>query len=111
MCIRDRTNTCNVEAVNGSEDVAIVQEQGSLVMQIGTVAAGSSTTAVKADSGTLSSTDDIYNGRTLVFCTGSMKGEGYSVTDYNGSGKTFTVNTTRLTAADGDKFILLNSVA
>ena len=105
------TNIANVTAVNGSADVPVVQEQGSLVMQLGECAAGCSPTAVKCEDGTLSSTDDQYNGRTLVFTTGLMKGEGTTVADYNGSGKTFTVNTCRLTPADGDKFILLNSVA
>ena len=105
------TNIANVTAVNGSADVPAVQEQGSLVMQLGECAAGCSTTAVKCEDGTLSSTDDIYNGRTLVFTTGSMKGEGYSITDYNGSGKTFTVSTCRITPSDGDKFILLHKVS
>jgi hypothetical protein len=101
----------NVVQVNGSADVPVVQEQGSLVMQIGECAAGCSATSVKCEDGTLSSTNDVYNGRTLVYTTGLMKGEGTAVTDYNGLGKTFTVNTCRLTPADGDKFILLNSVS
>ena len=101
------TNTCNVEAVNGNEDVPVVQEQGAAVMQIGTCAAGCTTTAIKADAGTLSSTDDQYNGRKLIFTSGAMKGQGKSISDYNGSGKTFTVEATSLTAADGDGFIVV----
>ena len=69
------------------------------------------------DSG-LSATDDFYNGATLVFTSGTLKGLARQVTDYTGASKTFAFSGTGENAdapfpsapSDGDTFIIIGRI-
>ena len=61
------------------------------------VGAGSSATSIVLnattgiDGGVPSAVDDFYNGRVLVFTSGTLSGQATSISDYTGSTKTLTV--------------------
>ena len=102
------TNVANVAAVNGNVNVPVVQEAGALAMVTGELLSGSTTGVLKAAAGTLSSVDDFYNERYLIFTSGDLAGQGRRVGDYTGSTKTFTVVGTYTSAAStGDDFIIV----
>jgi hypothetical protein len=102
------TNTANVEAINGNEDVPVIQEAGALAMQTGELLSGSTTGLLKAASGTLSSVDDFYNNRFLIFTSGSLKGQGRRINDYTGSSKQFQIDGVYTSAGGtGDDFIIV----
>lgn len=58
-------------------------------------------TVFASDTSALSSTNDIYNGKTITFTNGENNAETQTITDYDGSTKTFTVGTA-FTAAPSD---------
>lgn len=74
-------------------------------------ASGTATSWVGQDdgAGTLSSSDDAYNGQVWLFTSGALKGQRGEVTDYTGSTKTFTFASGDFTAApaDNDEGVLL----
>lgn len=57
------------------------------------VSAAGATTTVFRGSSSLSSTDDIYNGKTVTFTSGDASGETQTITDYDGGDKEFTIGT------------------
>ena len=70
----------------------------------GSVASGA--TATNIPTNLSESTDDHYNGRTLTFTTGALKGQSSDITDYHGGAKELVV--TQLTEApdQGDEFVI-----
>ena len=70
----------------------------------GSVASGA--TATNIPTNLSESTDDHYNGRTLTFTTGALKGQASDITDYHGGPKELVV--TQLTEApdQGDEFVI-----
>jgi hypothetical protein len=77
------------------------------------VAAGSSTTSIVLNSSTgvdgaaPSASDDVYNGRVLMFITGACAKQATSVSDYVGSTKTLTVVALTTAPSAGDQAILV----
>lgn len=100
-------------AISGSTTAADKLEShaaGVLNVVVGT---GSTTTAIVLNATTgingaaPSATNDFYNGRVLVFLTGSLAGQATDVTDYDGA--TVTATVTALTGAPsaGDTAVLV----
>ena len=101
------TNIANVAAVNGSTTAAVAQGAGAGTMVIGELIAGSSTGVLKG-TGSLSTTDDFYNNRFLIFTSGTLSGQGRRINDYLGSAKTFYVDEGYTSApSSGDDFIIV----
>jgi hypothetical protein len=67
-----------------------------------------SNTTTTSDS-SISSVNDFYNGRTIVFVSGSLAGQAARITDYVGSTKVFTHTALAngATAANGDDFVVV----
>ena len=81
----------------------------ALTAQLVTFSAGGSTTTAvfdQVDGSAASSTNDWYNGRILLFITGTLAGQATDITDYVGATKTATI--TAVTAApDSSTAIIL----
>lgn len=77
------------------------------------VGSGSTTTSLVLNASTgingsaPSSTNDLYNGRVLVFLTGSLAGEATDITDYVGSTVTLTVTALTGAPSSGDTAVLV----
>ena len=75
-------------AWSGPQDFSAYDITGSATSN----GAADGTTVIDTVTATLSSTDDYYNGATLKITSGVSNGEVRSITDYNGTTKTFTVS-------------------
>jgi len=64
------------------------------------------TTTTWAGSSSLSSTDDIYNGKTLTFTSGANNGTSTVITDYDGSDRKVTVETAVTAPSNADTFTI-----
>lgn len=85
----------NATAIAGATQAATNLGQGALASVPFTVQSGSSNTVVNTN---LSSTTSAnYNGRTVLFISGALAGQGCTITGYNGS--TYQLTVTALTGA------------
>jgi hypothetical protein len=101
------TLTANVKQVNGSTDGATFLALGAATMIEVTCDSGS-TTSVIVGSGSISSVDDFYSERTMLFTTGDNANSARAIADYVGSTKKFTVSPAfTASAASSDKFIIV----
>ena len=99
--------TANVKQVNSSEDGAAFMALGAATMIEVTCDAGSTTSEI-VGTGSISTVDDFYNERTLLFVTGDNANSARGIGNYTGSTKTFTVSPAFTSAAGaGDKFIIV----
>ena len=99
--------TANVKQVNSSEDGAAFMALGAATMIEVTCDSGSTTSEI-VGSGSISTVDDFYNERTLLFVTGDNANSARGIGNYTGSSKTFTVSPAFTSAAGaGDKFIIV----
>jgi len=99
--------TANVKQVNSSEDGAAFMALGAATMIEVTCDSGSTTSEI-VGSGSISTVDDFYNERTLLFVTGDNANSARGIGNYTGSTKTFTVSPAFTSAAgSGDKFIIV----
>lgn len=66
------------------------------------------TTTAFDGSSALSATDDFYNGRFLLFVTGTFAGLAEEISDYDGTNKTITLTNALSSApANGDEFVII----
>ena len=99
------THVVDVDATNLSAHVPSVLR--------GLTTSGSTTTTVVANAttgingGVPSATDDFYNGRVIVFTSGTLAGQATSISDYTGSTQTFTVPTMTGSPASGVTFVVV----
>ena len=101
------TLTANVKQVNGSTDGATFLALGAATMIEVTCDSGS-TTSVIVGSGSISSVDDFYTERTLLFVTGDNANSARAIGSYAGSTLKFTVSPAfTAAAAASDKFIIV----
>jgi hypothetical protein len=101
------TLTSNVKQVNGSTAGASALALGAASMLDHTCDAGSTTSSIVADAG-LSSVDDFYNDRMLIFISGDLQYSARAIADYDGGSLTFSVSPSFTSApADGDQFLLV----
>lgn len=59
------------------------------------------------DIGALETTDDHYNGRVIIFTSGSVKFQATDITDYDGTNKRFTYTALTEAPANDDTFIII----
>lgn len=69
-----------------------------------TVGTGSTTTVIETD--LTEATDDHYNGRTIVFLTGALAGQGATIADYAGATKRLTIAAATDAPANGDLAVI-----
>lgn len=96
----------DVEAVSGSTAAADNLEAGALGVVTGAVS-GSSSTTTSVVTNLTESTNDHYNGRTVIFTSGALAGQAGSISDYNGSAATLTVGGLTEAPADTDTFVIV----
>lgn len=95
----------NVLAINGSSDAAVNLSKGALATVPFVVQSGSSNTVVNTN--LPSTTNANYNGRSVLFFTGALTGQGCSITGYNGSTNQLTVTALTGAPAPGDLAVVI----
>ena len=72
-------------------------------------AQGSHTNTTTVSDSSISAVNDFYNGRTIVFVSGSLAGQAARITDYVGATKTFTHTAlaNSSSASNGDDFVVV----
>lgn len=95
----------NVRQISEDTTAADNLEAGMEGLVTGTVQSGSSTSVVTTD--LTETTNDHYNGRTIVFRSGALAGQASQITDYNGTTKELTVNTLTKAPTNGDTFAIV----
>ena len=99
----------NVTEVSGSSTAADNLEAGALTVVSGEVDSSTAptTTTFNSEPGGLSSTDDFYNGRLIIFTSGTLTNQAREITDYTGSTKIFTTEPWTTAAANNNTFIII----
>lgn len=97
--------TVDAAKLAGSTVAADNLAAGTLGLVTATAGSGSTTTKVVSDLS--ETTNDHYNGRTLVFTSGALQGQAAAVTDYVGATKELTVTALTEAPTVGDGFILV----
>lgn len=69
------------------------------------VAAGASTVLIPTD--LTNAVNDHYNGRTVIFTSGTLAGQAASITDYNGATKELTISTLTSAPANGTTGVII----
>lgn len=95
----------DIQAVNGNTTAADNLGAAALGIVPGTVSTGSSVTVVTT--GLTETTNDHYNGRTIVFTSGNLAGQAATITDYSGSNNQLTVSQLTEAPANGDTFTIV----
>jgi hypothetical protein len=54
-----------------------------------------------------STSDDQYNGRTIVWTSGALAGVASAITDYTNTGRVLTFNAVHTAPSNGDTFVIL----
>lgn len=98
----------DINKIDGSTDGVSSLGVGANSMLEGAVTSGSTTSSIKG-TGSLSTVDDFYNDRMLLFTGGSggLRYQGRAITDYDGSSKTFTTDAFTSAPASGDTFLIV----
>lgn len=95
----------NLTQIVGNTTAATLQAFGALCVKNFTVGSGSSTTRVATD--LTEATNDHWNGRTLIFISGTLAGQATTITDYNGTTKDLTVAALTSEPGAGDIAVIL----
>lgn len=96
----------DVLSVSGSTSAADKLEAGAIGVVTGAVSGATSTTTSVVTNLT-ETTNDHYNGRTLVFTGGNLAGQAATISDYNGASATITVSGLTEAPAGGDAFVIV----
>lgn len=100
------TLTSNVKQVNGSTAGATSLALGAASMLAHSCDSGSTTSKIVGAAG-LSSVNDFYNDRMIIFTSGDLQYSARAIGDYEGSTLTFTVDAFTSAPAAADEFILV----
>lgn len=92
-------------AINSNTDAASNLALAARGIVPVTVQSGSTLTVVTTN--LTETTDDHYNGRTLLFVTGNLAGQGAEISDYNGTTKSLTVGQLTEAPGSGDIAIII----
>ena len=95
----------NASAIAGATAAATNLGQGALSSVPFTVQSGSSNTVLNTN--LPSTTNSNYNGRTVLFITGALTGQGGTITGYNGSTQQVTVTALTGAPSAGDTAIVV----
>ena len=101
--------SANVTQVSGSATAADNMELGALSMVAGTShnSPTPTTEAFASDTGALSSNNNFYNGRILIFTSGTLAGQARTILDYTGSSKLFTCDAFTTAPPNDSNFIIV----
>jgi hypothetical protein len=94
----------DVISIDGVEGYAAKLGAGAAGISAFSVITGSTTSLVKSNA--TESTNDHYNGRSIVFTSGALSGQATSILDYDGTTKAFTVSTLTEAPTSGDTFTI-----
>lgn len=97
-----RTDVIAIDGETGSAENLAAAALGIEVVTVGT---GSTVTSIKTTA--TEATNDHYNGRTALFISGALKGQAASISDYDGSTKSFTVSALTEAPTSGNKFVVV----
>ena len=89
MMVSGTALPANMTQLVGNSTAATLMVFGALGLKNFTVASGSTTTTVETD--LTEATNDHWNGRSIVFISGSLAGQAATISDYNGTTKAITV--------------------
>lgn len=95
----------DVQQINANTTAADNLQKSALGIVSGTVSTGSTTTIVTTNLS--ETTNDHYNGRTIVFTSGNLAGQAATVSDYSGSNGQLTVTTLTEAPANTDLFVIV----
>lgn len=95
----------DVTMISGDSTAADNLEASAEGIVASTCASGSSTTLIKTN--LTETTNDHYNGRTIVFTSGALSGLAASISDYNGASKDITVAAVTEAPSNGDTFVIV----
>ena len=100
--------SADIAKIDGSTDGVSSLGKGADSMLEGSCTTGSTTSSIKG-TGSLSTVDDFYNDRMLLFTGGSggLQYQGRAITDHDGSSKTFTTDPFTSAPATGDTFLIV----
>lgn len=89
MMVSGTALPANMTQLVGNSTAATLMVFGALGLKNFTVGSGSTTTTVETD--LTEATNDHWNGRSIVFISGSLAGQAATISDYNGTTKAITV--------------------
>lgn len=95
----------NITAIAGSTSAATNQKYAALGIYYGTVT-GTSTSTTIVDSG-LTQSNDFWNGRVVIFLTGSLTLQATRITDFDASTDTLTVDALTTAPSASDTYIIV----
>lgn len=105
MLVSGSALPANVTQVVGNGTAATLMVFPALTIQNFTVGSGSTTTRIATD--LTESVSDHWNGRTVIFYTGTLAKQAATITDYNGSTKELTVSQMTSEPAAGDTAVIV----
>jgi len=91
--------------ISGNASAATLMTFSALAIKNFTVGSGSSTTRIATN--LTESASGHWNGRSLLFVSGTLAGQGTSITGYNGSTKELTVNGLTMEPTSGDIAVIV----
>ena len=97
----------NVTQIGGNSTAATAHSLAAQSMVEGEVSGTGTVTGFVSDTGALSSIDNFYVGRLIIWTSGSLQNSVASVTDYTGYTKTFVTSVMPAAPANNDDFILV----
>jgi hypothetical protein len=92
-------------AISGATAPADNLEDAASTIVKGTVQSGSTTTSIKT--GLSETQNDHYNGRTIIFVTGTQAKVAATIADYDGASKALTVSALPAAPVNGDTFVIV----
>lgn len=105
MLVSGSALPADVTAIVGNGTAATLMVFPALTIQNFTVGSGSTTTRIATD--LTESVSDHWNGRTVIFYTGTLAKQAATIEDYNGSTKELTVSQMTSAPASGDTAVIV----
>lgn len=95
----------DIKRVSTSSSAADKLEASGLGIVNSTCASGSTDTSIATN--LTETTDDHYNGRTIVFTSGALSGQAATISDYDGATNKLTVSSLTEAPANTDSFVIV----
>lgn len=105
MMVSGTALPANMTQLVGNSTAATLMVFGALGLKNFTVGSGSTTTTVETD--LTEATNDHWNGRSIVFISGSLAGQAATISDYNGTTKAITVAALTSAPIAGDVAVIV----
>ncbi|KKN23040.1 hypothetical protein LCGC14_0909110, partial [marine sediment metagenome] len=96
------------DALTAAAATKLAASAGTVVVDsVDTGYAETTTTLKGGGTASLSAVDDHYNGRIIIFTSGTLQNQATDITDYNGTTKVFTFTAITSAPADGVTFVIV----